>query len=914
MGFSSRSTEAGADAGRAEDAGKAPGSRARTDALRSSAPVQRREPPAEVGAAGGEPGAAQAELPDPFWFASGTAVQAKLEVEGAGERVAPVPAGGGAALDDGVRGKMERSFGADFSAVRVQADSSAAREVGARAYAAGDELHFAPGEYAPGTAHGDTLIGHELAHVVQQREGRVGGASTGAGVMVNRDAGLEAEADDRSARAARGEVVATSNAGPAPAAAAQAVLLVDIGDGMWGPAIDMLKLPGMVKVGARCRNDGVYYTLIGEVRPGVWILRPADAMDDSRDVQFDVTADVVVGGERGRGSEGEHEPKRLRGDDERGEDDLLEDDLGVDDVRPEERAPRDGLVALLGELLTSGNYVFNNPPLDSSGDIYHTLGFMALLRQGGKKLPSVVIGYFESGTDEKDKTEVHADRAVEFAQAIGFGEHVHKLAVKRPKSGQMNPKVAATREAILTRAPKATVIDQKVSTALISRMMQWIGTQAATSVIAKAFSTYSDEVPAETQEASRAWVDEQLRIIAGVVGDKKRLILFNERIATNQLQHNSEGEEFTAIRKAIADDPTLAHYTLRSHGGPPARGEEDASSPAFTGAGKTGKDWSQKGFNPKVQHVQLLLAVKQLLGDRLIGIYGSTSGTLDVAGLVGIRTLSLHQFPLDMESRSTGTLNEQDQRELLMAPFKDVLRRQGAKHALEVLAAWVQGTYTGPTFSLREIGSLKPLYGRAIKRNEKYKTYRESELELPEDVVKALASELDQAVDGGGDALAELEAVDDSDIALATGAATGVGMNCLIHTMVQLVDGAAGPPDARVTAVRKAMNDTNTAFGDEMLDPYEDGAGAALMAQFRRDGGIATQILQWQGGRILVHPVIGGGRVCLLLHRGNHFIPVWGNNGRAIKTGEVVPGDAAGSPDALDEDLQRAIAESLKKG
>lgn len=111
---------------------------------------------------------------------------------------------GGAALPDPVRLKMETSFGEDFSSVRVHQDGSAA-SLGALAYARGTDVHFAPGQYDPGSAAGQSLIGHELAHVVQQRAGRVTGVQTKAGVAINSDPALEAEADEMGARAARGE-------------------------------------------------------------------------------------------------------------------------------------------------------------------------------------------------------------------------------------------------------------------------------------------------------------------------------------------------------------------------------------------------------------------------------------------------------------------------------------------------------------------------------------------------------------------------------------------------------------------------------------------------------------------------------------------------------------------------------------
>jgi hypothetical protein len=90
---------------------------------------------------------------------------------------------------------MESSFGVDFGDVRVHEDG-AAGAIGALAYTRGDDLHFAPGRFDPESARGRELIGHELAHVVQQRAGRVGDAPLQAkGLPVQPDGGLESEAD-----------------------------------------------------------------------------------------------------------------------------------------------------------------------------------------------------------------------------------------------------------------------------------------------------------------------------------------------------------------------------------------------------------------------------------------------------------------------------------------------------------------------------------------------------------------------------------------------------------------------------------------------------------------------------------------------------------------------------------------------
>ncbi len=67
------------------------------------------------------------------------------------------------------------AMAADFSSVRVHAGpvaDTAARSVGARAFALGAHLVFAHGEYRPRGADGRLLLAHELAHVAQAQSGR----------------------------------------------------------------------------------------------------------------------------------------------------------------------------------------------------------------------------------------------------------------------------------------------------------------------------------------------------------------------------------------------------------------------------------------------------------------------------------------------------------------------------------------------------------------------------------------------------------------------------------------------------------------------------------------------------------------------------------------------------------------------
>lgn len=177
-----------------------PGKHSRSGAL----PVQRKVG-SPAAAAAATPATVEPSAPlgdDPFGLH--LPVQRKASDNGAPEPLTSTTSAG-SPLPSGVQRKMESSFGADFSGVRVH-EGPQASEMGAVAYAQGSDLHFAPGQFNPGTQAGDALIGHELTHVQQQRAGRVS-SPQGKGAPIVADHALEAEADRAGDRAARGEPV-----------------------------------------------------------------------------------------------------------------------------------------------------------------------------------------------------------------------------------------------------------------------------------------------------------------------------------------------------------------------------------------------------------------------------------------------------------------------------------------------------------------------------------------------------------------------------------------------------------------------------------------------------------------------------------------------------------------------------------
>jgi len=168
------------------------------DALMDSAPIQRQEEEEEEVQAKSDSAPIQRQEEEE------EEMQMKTDGGAEGSKAVSFSNRGGEPLADGLRGKMESSFGADFSSVRLHRDGAAA-DLGAKAFTQGNHIHVKPSQYNPESSTGQSLIGHELSHVQQQAAGRV--AVQGKGLPINSNPALEAEADRQGAQAAAGKRV-----------------------------------------------------------------------------------------------------------------------------------------------------------------------------------------------------------------------------------------------------------------------------------------------------------------------------------------------------------------------------------------------------------------------------------------------------------------------------------------------------------------------------------------------------------------------------------------------------------------------------------------------------------------------------------------------------------------------------------
>ncbi len=132
--------------------------------------------------------------------------QAEAEGLDTGRAAAHIGARRGEPLPEGIRSRLEHTFGHDFSHVRVHTDGAAAdaaQALNALAFTLGRDIYFNRGAFQPQSQGGLELLAHELTHVVQADEGRLP-APSGDGLDVSSPSDPhEREAYARGAEVAR---------------------------------------------------------------------------------------------------------------------------------------------------------------------------------------------------------------------------------------------------------------------------------------------------------------------------------------------------------------------------------------------------------------------------------------------------------------------------------------------------------------------------------------------------------------------------------------------------------------------------------------------------------------------------------------------------------------------------------------
>lgn len=95
-------------------------------------------------------------------------------------------------LDEAISNRMQDKFGIRMDQVELR-ESDQAAQMDAKAFAKGNVIQFAPGQFQPDTQQGQQLLQHELSHVAQQARGGI--HADVPGLNINANEGLEHQAD-----------------------------------------------------------------------------------------------------------------------------------------------------------------------------------------------------------------------------------------------------------------------------------------------------------------------------------------------------------------------------------------------------------------------------------------------------------------------------------------------------------------------------------------------------------------------------------------------------------------------------------------------------------------------------------------------------------------------------------------------
>ncbi|MCW5589846.1 MAG: hypothetical protein KIT27_09315 [Legionellales bacterium] len=315
--------------------------------------------------------------------------------------------------------------------------------------------------------------------------------------------------------------------------------------------------------------------------------------------------------------------------------------------------------------------VISSVPLNSSGDVYHILAYLILASHKKYQIPTILLMY------DCDTTKHQAQRSANFLRVLGFGEHVEVNSLPRTRTSPTK-KIAFrpnSRQADLERFFIALANKQKQSIAYLDQM-------ACTSIIAQEFqknATNTSEIirnrldvvdvqffPKEQQEKVRHSIkNEMTRIIKYQKCQEKPLVIMHLRYSDGaNSKQNIPDSVVPKIIKYLDQKGFCCWLILADSRHNPGKFSKMHKSEPFN------KPYIETTINGvsyeygKLIHVGLLKKLYQY--EQYKGMIGNTSGTLDIASLMGHNVFNIHQFSYDAPSY-------QDYRILLQAQFMSVV-------------------------------------------------------------------------------------------------------------------------------------------------------------------------------------------------------------------------------------------------
>lgn len=317
-------------------------------------------------------------------------------------------------------------------------------------------------------------------------------------------------------------------------------------------------------------------------------------------------------------------------------------------------------------------YVIGVSPLNSSGDCYHVLSYALLSQHHGKVTPDIVYGY--DGSEAQQRTESNMNtfsqvqRTLSFFNALRCGKTLKTLKINTGRCQREN-----NRHAIFTQKLKdmnyTHLIDQKALTTLISEHFINHGKEKSSEMLRTGLMCgwRSGTLEEGLREKIFQQVGSDYQAIKEFHSKHKDNPLFilhvrySSKANTNQ---NMDVDVMLRLKKYLAEKGYSTWFIFTD-------GRSNSSSFKSIKSHRTdvfpfqlqasGEDYG------KLRHLWLLHKLYQNKeGLNLKGMIGNTSGTFDLAALLGHRVFNLHAF--------TESIVVQDMRILIQSTFMTVER------------------------------------------------------------------------------------------------------------------------------------------------------------------------------------------------------------------------------------------------
>ncbi len=334
------------------------------------------------------------------------------------------------------------------------------------------------------------------------------------------------------------------------------------------------------------------------------------------------------------------------------------------------------------EFSTRAYHLFS-PAVNCSGDIYHMAAYQLVCHHFAWHVPDVFLGW------DVNETYGQAVRGLNFMSIIGLEGKCHiinpsevleekDVSVQSSRSFHSSVRSKKMRRALAKQ--NIIACDQKITTSFLNSAYQNYGNKI-TEVLKEGFLDRPAKLlPPDICHAIDQSVSEQQDKVKKFVGESS-FILLHERYSHHANAQQDLSEQAINSIRVIAQSRRIKVFVICTTDIARYMKKNDLSDCIVPFAplkySMAGNTVTCDSKYDKYRHMKLLFEISKLTG--FVGVVGGTSGTLDVAALLGLRVFDLHSFAQSNKAFfspnvKTGLIKYQDLRVCLQTVFMFVCR------------------------------------------------------------------------------------------------------------------------------------------------------------------------------------------------------------------------------------------------